>query len=493
MRFFNRFSVTLLAAVATAGLTGCFSTDVGPSAEDIQRADSSAAVGTGKLDGVFKDLTSPDYEYGNGNLTRLRSADADFQAALKLDPSNPEARFGASLTGVLLAQQSAKVKELFDEALNGTSPLNSGLTKQGAAARVAVLGRLAATDRPEVHELQDAVADTLLPALEDAIRNLQALYEDPAFSLTLTLDGEARELDHGEVTVLLAGFKTLHALATLPLAYDYDFDVNGSYDYLEVIEGIDDIENLSAAERTALNSLTNMLKPGKPFLAVRSGWKTRLAGVDDEIDGALKILQDGLPTLALETDDQADDLLRLCPSNATGVQYDCIDRAEFDEGLAAVDSLRKYMNEPYAAQVAGNTVKVNLAAYFNVQDYKKMLPWYGFYDAGTWGAEYPVFFFANSSGSNTGDLNTLIELSDRAYEEDWSNEALVAELRKVIRWQDPTFQGLLPGMTESKLWALITDIANEGEGDAFFLAKGKRPRIVARFLDPTFALSLIGR
>lgn len=490
MRFPKRISVPLLAALASSLLVACFSTDVAPSAREVAAADSSASVGTGKLDAVWKELTGPGYEYGEGDMDRLRSADADFQAALKLDPSNQEARFGASLTGVLLALQSQKVKELFDEALNGTSPLDAGLPRKGALARAAVLGRLAATDRPEVHELQDAVADTLLPALEKAIKNLKSLYDDPAFSLTITLDGVPRELDHGEVTVLLAGYKTLHALATLPLAYDYDFDVDGSYDYLEVIEGIEDIENLTPAERNALNSLTNMLKPGKPFLAVRGGWKTKLANVDDEIDEALGILQDGLPKLALETDDQSDDLLRLC--SGPGVQSECIDRTDLDEGLAAIDTARKYMHEPYVVKVAGRDVKVNLAAYFNVQDYKKMLPWYNFYDAGLWGSDHPVFYFTNSSGTKTGDLNTLIDLSNQAYDEDWSNAKLISELRKVIRWQDPTFQGLLPGMTETKLWELITDVSNEGDSD-LFLAKGKRPRIVARFFDPTFAFSLIGK
>jgi hypothetical protein len=491
----NYWGLALLATLA-AGLSGCFSTDVGPSAAELHKSDSAAAAGTETLDDVFKQMSGSQFEYGNENLTELRTGNAAFQEALRLNPHNNEARFGAALTGVLLALQSQRLSDLFNRMADAESPLNLNLTGNYAPKRALLLRRLESEEAPEVHELQDAVADTLLPALETAIANLQAVYNDPAFSLTLTMDGKAKEIDHAEAGVLLAGFKTLHALATLVLAYDYDFDDNGSYHYLEVIDDIGEIDysNLTAEQSAALTTLTNLLKMSSPFLAVRPDWKNRLANVDNEVNGALDVLKAGLSSIRAETDEQDDDILRLC-STGPGIHSDCIQRGAFDAGLRALDSLRKYMNQPYPVQVADTTVRVNFAAYFNVQDYKKMWPYYGFYAPTEWSDTKPVFYFATSAGAQTGNARTLDDLMDRADAGGWTNKRLVDSLKVLIKWRDPTFQGFLPGTTEPKLWALILKLADEGEGP---LAKGGispegKRRFASSLWRPTFALSLLGK
>jgi hypothetical protein len=495
-------SFALLAA-ATFALTACLGTETGPTTAEKKQSDSVAAAGTEKLDDVFGQMTSSQFRYGE-DLTELQDANATFSTALKLNPDNDEARVGAAITGVLLAVQSQRLVDLMNRAADSRSPLDFGVTQYAPLARISIMNELAAETFPEIHELQDAVADTLLPALEDAIRHLRDVHANDDFSMILTLDGSAKELDHAEISVMLSGFMTLHALVTLVLAYDLDFDQNGSYAYLDVIEGIDDWDSLSNAEKVALNTLTGFFGTSSPFLAVRPAWKTRLAKVDDNIDEALGILHDGLASIKTETDAQADDILRLC-APFSGVQSGCISQSALNNGLDGIDSVRKYLNQPYPVPLADTIVRVNYAAYFNVQDYKKMLPYYRFYDAGVWSSDKPVFYFTTPGGAETGNLKTVSDMMDRANDQDWSPAKLIDSLKPVIRWQDPTFQGFLPGVTEARLWRII-QISAEWEEDEYeedwaadtsnALAKsensGSRKRILSlsSFLNPRFPLML---
>ena len=497
MKLVKNLSGLVAIILVVSFFSGCFSTDVGPTASEKTKSDSTASIGTESLDDVFREMSDDQFKYGEGNLTELKKSNAAFREALRLNPENNEARLGAAITSVLLAMQSKRLSELVNETADAGSPLDFGSTLDAGAKRTALLRSLHGEDRPEIHELQDAVADTLLPVLETAINQLQAVYNDAAFSLTLTIDGKEKEIDRGEVSVLLAGFKTLHAISTLVLAYDLDFDDNGSYAYLDVIDDIGDIDDfseLTTAQSNALTTLTNLLKMSSPFLAVRPAWKSKLANVDNEINSALDVLHAGLKSISTETDDQDNDILRLC-SNTSAIHSDCINRNAYNDGLDAIDSVRKYMNQPYPVAIADTTVKVNFAAYFNVQDYKKMWPYYGFYTPATsWSEDKPVFYFANSSGAITGNVKTLSDLLDRADENNWTNKKLVDSLKLVIKWRDPTFQGFLPGSTEASLWNLILKLANEGEGPLGKVATstGKR-RFASSLLRPTFALSLLGK
>ena len=238
MKLIKPLSGLAVVILTASFFSGCFSTDVGPTAKEQIKSDSVAAVGTEGLDDVFQEMSDDQFKYGEGNLTELKKSNAAFSEALRLDPENNEARLGAAITSVLLALQSKRLSELVNETADAGSPLNFNSAPDFGPKRVALLRSLHGEDRPEIHELQDAVADTLLPVLETAISQLQAVYNDAAFSLTLTIDGEEKEIDRGEVSVLLAGFKTLHAISTLVLAYDLDFDDNGSYAYLDVIDDI---------------------------------------------------------------------------------------------------------------------------------------------------------------------------------------------------------------------------------------------------------------
>jgi hypothetical protein len=124
---------------------------------------------------------------------------------------------------------------------------------------------------------------------------------------------------------------------------------------------------------------------------------------------------------------------------------------------------------------------INPSAIFSVQDYKKMLPYYRFYDANLWSQENPVVYFTNAGGTVTGDLKNVADILDTS-----STPAIaVANLKRVVYWQDPTFQGFLPGATSDKIWRVIQKLAEQNQGP---LAK----RAPSELLRPGLALSLLG-
>jgi hypothetical protein len=310
--------------------------------------------------------------------------------------------------------------------------------------------------------------------------------------MTLAIEGDSLELDHAEAGILLAGVHAIHGLLTLYLSYDIDVDYRGSYDYIQSLSGLDTVENfaqLSDTQRDGLNKAAEILSPSSPFLAVRPAWQSRLAGVDDEIRSALNILKEAVGSIANESDGQDNDLVHLCAVYEEGF---CISPSKYAEGKDIIDSVRKYMDQPLVIEIPGidTTISVNFAAYFSVQDYKKMLPYYGFYDATAWSDAKPVLFFKNGQGAETGNIMDLIQIAKDADELDLPIRDVVAQIRAIVHLQDPTFQGFLPGATENDVWNLVIKLAERDTAEPDY---GVYKTTALSPLKPDFALSLLGK
>lgn len=491
IRMNRKISTIAGMAASLAMLSGCFTgNDDGPSAEDKNKSATATAAATTNLGTAVGQMTDfEQFEYGKEDLTTLRTSNADFNKAIALDPSNNKAKMGDAITTVLLAAQSERLSGLINQTLEARSPIDPSLVNGAPLARIAVLKKVvAASEMPEFSQIQKAIEDTLLPALDEAILRLRDVYADPAFSMTLTMEGTVRELDHAEASLLLAGFIATKALVTLFLSYDIDLDYNGSYDYIKEIEGVGDIADFAAltpAQRAAFDQLASILKPGSPFLAVRPAWQARLAKVDDDIKEAMSIVKAGLNSVKNETDDQSDDVIKLCQGL---IVDECIDTEEFNQGIAFIDTGLKYIDNPYMLDIPDldTVIKVDFAAFLRVQDYKKMLPHYGFYPANDWSDAKPVLYFTNGT-TETGNIKTIQDLADRAEVENLTARQVVTELKTFIHFQDPTFQGFLPGATEAGIWALLLKAADQED------AKIPVAKHAAATMSPYFALSLLGK
>lgn len=490
---------------SAAWLGGCFlGADDGPGSAEKQQSQEAAGKGSGDLTNAMSSMQSSQYSYGKEDLTDLRNAQANYAEAVRLNPGNGAAQLGLALTNVLLAAQDPRLADVLNRTVDGKSPFDSRVVDAAPLMRSGVLAKVAeASTWPEFHEIQDSIEKVLLPALEDAISRIKVAYDDPGFSMTLTLDGSVRELDHVEAGILLAGVHAIHALTTLWLARDIDIDYQGSYQWIEDLKGLDSAENfsdLTAAQRDALRKATELFAQDAPFLAVRPAWKERLAGVDDEISQALDILKEGMASLSRETDAQDDDLIHKCGLFEEG---GCIDPDGYQSGLDAIDSGRKYMKQPYQLELEDldTAITVDFSAYFRVQDYKKLLPYYGFYDPDEWSDEKPALYFTDASGRITGDFMTLKHITDAADSEGTPAAQVVDQIRAVIHFQDPTFQGFLPGATEGDIWNLIRKQAELDDGGSdvidpldstYTIPLALRKRSLET-LRPDFALGLLGK
>jgi hypothetical protein len=501
MRTTHKYVLLAAMAASTTWLGGCFlgSDDSGPSAENVGKSNSSTEKGNeGLVNSVTRMSDFSQFEYGKEDLTQLRTARADYEEALRLNPGNSQAQLGMALTGILLAAQSDHLSKVINQTLDAKSPFDTRVAEGAPAARAGVVRKVAAaSDLPEFHVIQQAIADTLLPALDDAINRLNAVYNDPSFSMMLTIDGESRELDHAEAGILLAGVHAIKGLLTLWLSRDIDIDYNGSYDYLESFADLDtihDFSQLTEKQKADFNKAAEILSPSSPFLTVRSGWGDKLAGVDDEIRSALNTLKDAIASIDHESDPQANDLIHICVGFEEG---GCIDRSEYGNAQDVIDSARKYMSQPYVLELPDidTTLKINFAAYFNVQDYKKLLPYYGFYNANEWSDAKPILYFTDSQGHITGNVKDVQDILDEADSTGAPAAQVVAQLRAIIHFQDPTFQGFLPGATEASIWNLIQKQAEyedqHKDGDEG-IVYGLQKQGAGSILKPDFALNLIG-
>lgn len=465
--------LSLVSVLSTSFFVGCFGDD-SVSSGDMTTSQTRTAAANDSLNQVMAHMMSDNYEYGNEDLSTLTQAHATYESALSSHPGNTSALFGSALTEVLLAAQNPRLSDLLNRTVEAPSPFDPDLAQTSSATRVLLMKKAAtlAETFPEFHEVQDALADEMLPALEKAIEKIDRVYNDPAFSIKLTVDGETREIGHGEVGLLLGGLKGLTGLLTLFLSYDFDFDQNGSYAYIDDLESIGSIENfdvLTTAQSAALKHVTELLAPNSTFYAVRPTWQARLNQVEGHFEDAANIAKASLQYISTKNDLQGDDLISVCKpividwnvmdtvdSWETNQGY-CIDADEIDEAIGVIDSVLKYMKQPYALHLPDidTTIRINFTAYYKVQDYKKLLPHYAFYAQSEWSREKPVFYFTNAAGQNTGTIQDLADLSESFDMDEITAAEFVDGLSAIIHFQDPTFQGFLPGATQASVWNLI--------------------------------------
>jgi hypothetical protein len=493
MRMPKKTLLTAALAASAVWLSGCFlgADESGPSAAQKKRSETTVTEANGNLQTAVSGMQDSQYKYGKEDLTELKAAQANYAEAARLNPGNSRAQLGLALANILVAAQDPRLADILNRTVEGKSPFDSKLAGDAPMLRSLVLAKVAdASAWPEFHAIQDSIATVLLPALEDAIARIDIAYRDPAFSMTLTLGGKARELDHVEAGILLAGVRALHGLVTLWLSYDVDIDYQGSYDWITALQDLGDVKkfsDLTDAQRDALKKGTELFGPDAPFMAVRPAWKERLSKVDDEIQAALDILRESLASLSHETDAQDDDLIHICAPFEAG---SCLAVSAYQKGLDGLDTASKYMKQPYLVRLddIDTTIRVDFSAYFRVQDYKKMLPYYGFYDPKDWSDEKPALYFTDKAGHITGNIMTVKQISDEADSLGTPAVQVVAQLRAVIHLQDPTYQGYLPGATEDALWNILLKKAKLQDSRAPVVALRKG---AVSTLRPDFALGLI--
>ena len=280
---------------------------------DRAAAGEKAAAAKEELGRVLSDI----YDADEIDLDQIDFTQAErlYREAIAADPRNTEAQFGAALTHLLALATNEDVRALQD-SLNaytggdeGSGKLALGALNLAAAAEtaskspllVAKMTQDAIDDPLKVSDIQKTIEEEILPAIDYSLERLRIVEGDPDFTFELTPelqgdeDEEPREIDLGEAYLIDAGLRLTKAVFLVAIAYDFDFDDNGSYEFLE-----------DGSNENVLRHMERLDKTGT-FMTLRSA--DAMPGAKASILTAMDKIEQGLEAIRAETDDQEDDII----------------------------------------------------------------------------------------------------------------------------------------------------------------------------------------
>ena len=323
MKVSNWFIAVFFGTALTLFVYSCENTDDGSPTGPISSAKLSksgaqdptsqrkAARAQAELERVLSDI----YDADEIDLDRIDFSEADrlYREAIEADPSNTEAQFGAAITHLLVLAINEDVRAVQD-SLNAYMGNEGGEIFLGSLDLVSTTeaaGRLplmtaemtqdAIANPFKVSDLQRTISEEIIPAIDYSLERLQIVEGDLSFTFELTpkMQGdeyeETREIDLGEAYMIDAQLRLLKAVFQVAIAYNFDFDDNGSY------ESFDD-----DSDENILRQMERLDKTGT-FMTLRSPDAMRDAKTSILV--AIDKIEEGLGAIRLETDDQYDDLI----------------------------------------------------------------------------------------------------------------------------------------------------------------------------------------
>ncbi len=437
-RRFKNF-LLLTAAILSINIISCEiigdSTGITePTQIDIEAAKAkvdSANVAVGKAVHDARQLDIDDIQ-DLDDVTGFKLARNLYAEALLLDPNNLDASLGYAVTQIILIKDDGDLQRLRDEWVNfdstadfdlpevslfKTSPLISqedlSLNERTFAGTLYGSSRILFQDPPLASEMQDAVRNIVLPSFEISIERMNTIVEsDSADQYTFIVTSEMQggtsgELEEEPIELDLTDFKVFYASllstrAGLRVFLAYDLDVT-SYDS---------------------TGITNALKQDSNFFTLKDANEMRRAKAD--LTKAANLVLEGITFLRNETDDQEDDFIRVDPAGDDDLDIDNLDEIEttvmdFLDAINGEVTLTEDWDDDDGTPEAELTISLN--AFFDdpPQKPKQLLPSY------------------------------MIEREIEFGNEERDQFVWTAQTFDAWAFPDPTFNGLLPGMTDSKL------------------------------------------
>ena len=323
MKVRNWFIAVFFGAALTLFVYSCESSDDGSPTGPISSAKLSksgaqdptserkAARAQAEMERVLSDI----YDADEVALDRIDFSEADrlYREAIEADPSNTEAQFGAAITSLLVLAINEDVRAAQD-SLNAYMGNEGGEIFLGSLDLVStteVAGRLplmtaemtqdAIANPFKVSDLQQTISEEIIPAIDYSLERLQIVEGDLDFTFELTpkMQGdeyeETREIDLGEAYMIDAQLRLLKAVFQVAIAYNFDFDDNGSYASFDDDSDENILRQMERLDKTVL------------FMTLRTPDAMRDAKTSILV--AIDKIEEGLGAIRLETDDQDDDII----------------------------------------------------------------------------------------------------------------------------------------------------------------------------------------
>ncbi|OGJ85947.1 MAG: hypothetical protein A2268_03475 [Candidatus Raymondbacteria bacterium RifOxyA12_full_50_37] len=340
---------------------------------------------------------------------------ADFKAALAKNANNLEAQFGAAITELLMLNQStimAQFDSLFTIGSNGSeSPSLFKAARLVPDVRIAentglVLARMAATTEniPRLSEIQDSLTSIVVPAIDYALARLQVLADADSFEFLVTpqllgqgcagSNQDSVEIDMGEIYLFDAALRILRSSVRSITAYNFDFDDNGSYSWINDIDSLMNADDSTGtADSQAIMDLVHrvqyMLEDDPDFLTLRSNGAAQLGSALQDLKSAITSAKLSIASIRAETDDQYNDGLKITDIQEGDLDISSgDDKPNFLSGVTTIEGLLNKVTEiisgPFTfiedfdgdASTADASLTVNLSALYNnpIQDLRSLLP-----------------------------------------------------------------------------------------------------------------------
>lgn len=488
----------------------------GPAKPEVAEAGATAAQAyQAMFDQGEMDAANP----MGARTSSVQAANASLRRSYAADPSDSRAAFALAITSLSL--------KLNDMAGTMDRAQANGLRIGGGSATFGTSSEQVATDLPAlaravadpakaplVHEIQDTLETLLLPTMDEAVELLGKAWADPSFEFRVAIDpedfpGDTLVIDRSDVGFALSILQAVRAQVRWLVSYDFDFDQDGAYSWLDTL-GNWDVEGVappSPAQDAALGKLKSLVAPNSSFLTVRPSKASLLASVPGEFLAALRrareaaILaytlkagaEDHIPTVTSASDRDefvrvVDSAIRLFSGPTTTTLYSratCkdtswstsswngiphtysssstferatvlfIDGGCGDYAYDYVSSTGDWESHSRTIQLSSRSQKVvvDLSKLVSLPDLKVFLPRYTWNATSDWKDHGPVSFV-----SATGE-SVLPESLDSVFEASGFDA-----VKPLVTWQDPTFGGVFPGLASSadvmELFRLATEDAS---------------------------------
>ena len=454
-------------ALLSVALVGCESTDEGsnanpldfgdlPDAGEQERAGSRASAAAARTE-MERVLTDRVYDADEIDLDLMDFGEADrlYQEAIASDPKNTEAQFGAAIAHLLALSVNEDVRAVQDsvDAYMEDDDMASAANKVARLPLIPAKMTLQALADPlTVSDLQATVNEEIIPAIDYALDRLTIVEGDSEFTFVLTPammgdeDEDPLEIDLGEAYMLDAQLRLLKGVLLVTTAYDFDFDMEGKYEWLEEYP----------SDENVLRHLVRFDKTGT-FMTLKSADSMRNAKA--EILTAIGKMETGLETIRAETDDQDDDLIRREDIEDLDAEIDLSEEGDdtplFFREIRSTDDLLSKAREALESTVEieadfdgdegtpKSTIVFDLGSFFDdpIEDLRALLPHH------TW----------------------HLELLDNR---DFSDELVVTDAAGValgtsppVLFPDPSFGGILSNVSTNQQLLDLFGIDAEGVND----------------------------
>ncbi|MGL1902762.1 MAG: hypothetical protein OCC49_11540 [Fibrobacterales bacterium] len=361
-----------------------------------------------------------------------------YNQALEIAPSHCGALFGKSLASMMVLTQDDDLNDFIDK-MEATPVIERGNTQlptitdevqinsignpafnitpeQSPTFLLKASAQLSEADPVTVQELQNVIAQSILPEVNASISRLSAILEAGNFEFNFTIRPDTRDektfqIDNGEIGPMLAGMRIFKSYLIVVLAHNLDFSDNGSYEWINTISDLEDEDyaNLNNEERAALDHLTGLFSKSSSFTAIKPDYAQAFAAIPDELLQALRDVKTGLEYGIKEaqssTNTQENDIYVV----GTGIDAD-VDPQDLQTAVDQMKHFEKYFlgTVPITYARGTKTLEVNFPALFTrTSNIQSFLPYYELNPYEEWN---------DVVGSDT--MWTTIELDNYTWDQD---------------------------------------------------------------------------